>query len=44
MASMDVERSFSTYKNILTDKRHNLTKGNLKKIMVTNCYFNRYDK
>ncbi len=40
-ASMDVERSFSMYKNILSDKRHRLTKESLKKIMLCHCYYNR---
>ena len=40
-ASVDVERSFSSYKNILTDKRHSLTKESLKKIMICHCYYNK---
>ena len=39
--SVDVERSFSIYKNILTERRHNLTEENLGKMMVCNCYYNR---
>ena len=37
--SVDVERSFSIYKNILTDKRHSLTKENVRKMIVTHCYY-----
>ena len=40
-ASVDMERSFSMYKNILSDKRHNLTKESLKMIMMCHCYYNR---
>ena len=40
-ASVDVERSFSLYKNILTDKRHSLTKESLKKFMICHCYYNK---
>ena len=40
-ASVDVERSFSSYKNILTDKRHSLTKESPKKIMICHCYYNK---
>lgn len=38
LASVNVERSFSIYKNILGDKRQNLTKEYLSKIIVTQCY------
>ena len=41
VVSVDVERSFSQYKNILTDKRHNFTKDNLSKVMVTHSFYNR---
>ena len=41
VSSVDVERSFSIYKNIFSDQRHHLTKENLKKIIVTNCFYNR---
>ena len=40
-ACMDVERSFSMYKNILSDKRQKLTKESLKNIMLCHCYYNR---
>ena len=40
-ASVGVERSFSMYKNILSDKRQKLTKETLKKIMLCHCYYNR---
>ena len=39
--SADVERSFSVYKTVLTDRRHNLTEANLQKMMICNCYYNR---
>ena len=39
--SVDVEKSFSIYKNILTERRHSLTEENLGKMMVCNCYYNR---
>merc|ERR1712062_112029 len=35
---VDVERSFSVYKNILTDHRHQLTEENLSKMIVCNCF------
>lgn len=37
ITSCDVERTFSQYKHILTDRRHNLTMENLKKYMVIYC-------
>lgn len=37
ITSCDVERSFSNYKNILTDKRQNFTMDNLNKILVLYC-------
>jgi hypothetical protein len=40
-ASVDVERSFSMYKNILSDRRHSLTEENLSKIMICHYYYNR---
>ena len=42
--SVDVERSFSTYKLVLTDRRHRLTEENIRRIMVTNCYYNASDE
>ena len=39
IVSVDVKRSFSLFKNILSDCRHNLTKENLAKIVVTNCFY-----
>ena len=41
ITSVDVERSFSIYKNILSDQRQQLTQENIKKIIVTNCFYNR---
>uniref|UniRef100_UPI00358E2E52 transcription factor 19 isoform X1 n=1 Tax=Myxine glutinosa TaxID=7769 RepID=UPI00358E2E52 len=40
IVSVDVERSFSVYRNVLTDRRHRLTKENITKIMISNTYFN----
>ena len=37
MTSCDVERSFSVYKNILTDRRTNFTEYNLEMYIVCNC-------
>ena len=39
--SCDVKRSFSVYKNILNERRHNLMEKNLGKMIVCNCYYNR---
>ena len=39
--NVDVERSFSIYKNVLTDRRQTLTTENIAKIMVTHCFYNR---
>jgi exonuclease VII small subunit len=36
VTSCDVERSFSLYKNILTEKRHSLTPDNIEKLLI--CY------
>ena len=40
ITSCDVERSFSAYKLILTDKRHQFTPENLEKNIVIYCYLN----
>ena len=39
--SVDVEKSFSIYKNVLSERRHSLTEENLGKMMICNCYYNR---
>lgn len=39
--SVDVERTFSQYKNILSDRRQSFTKENLSKVMVTHSFYNR---
>lgn len=39
ITSAEVERSFSLYKNILTDRRRSFTFENLKKFFILNCYF-----
>ena len=36
MTSVDIERSFSIYKNILQDKRTNFTPENLEKYIICN--------
>ena len=43
LQSVDVERSFSVYKTILTDRRTNFTEENLSKVMICHCFFNRQD-
>jgi hypothetical protein len=40
ITSADVERSFSCYNNILSDKRLSLSKDNLKYMTLTSLYFN----
>ena len=40
---VDVKRSFSVYKTILTDRRTNFTEENLSKVMICQCFFNRQD-
>ena len=34
LVSLDVERSFSTYKTILSDRRYNLLNSNIEKMLV----------
>ncbi|KAF0701519.1 DUF659 domain-containing protein [Aphis craccivora] len=41
ITSVDVERSFSTYKMILTEKRTNMTPQNMEMYIVINCYENK---
>lgn len=41
ITSVDVERSFSTYKMILTEKRTNMTPQNMEKYIVINSYENK---
>lgn len=36
ITSVDVERSFSSYKTILSDRRHNFTEDNLEKYLFVN--------
>ena len=40
ITSVDVERSFSAYKHIVTNRRHNLTEINMEHIIVTYCFSN----
>lgn len=41
ITSVDVERSFSTYKSILSDRRHNLTEDNLEKYLFVNLNYSK---
>lgn len=43
LVSVDVERSFSVYKNVLDDRRQQLIEENIRKIMVTRCFYNRHE-
>ncbi len=36
-ASCDVERSFSKYKSVLSDRREGFTVENLKYVLILNC-------
>lgn len=38
--SVDVKRSFSTYKSILTEKRTSMTSENMEKYIIVHCYEN----
>ena len=38
ITSVDVERSFSIYKTILTNRRQSFTKENIEKYIILNCY------
>ncbi|XP_077528186.1 uncharacterized protein LOC144139806 [Haemaphysalis longicornis] len=38
LTSVDVERSFSAYKTILTDRRHNFKPENLEIVLVCHCF------
>lgn len=40
ITSVDVERSFSTYKSILTEKRTSITPENMEKYIIVHCYEN----
>lgn len=40
ITSVDVERSFSAYKLILSDKRHNFESRNLEMVVICYCYHN----
>jgi len=37
ITSVDVERSFSQYKNLLTDKRRSLLLENIKEMLIIQC-------
>lgn len=43
ITSCDVERSFSQYKNILSERRRSFTFNNLKQYLVV-CYFHKQKK
>ncbi|KAH6936631.1 hypothetical protein HPB50_020355 [Hyalomma asiaticum] len=38
LTSVDVERSFSAYKQILTERRHNFKPENLEMVLVCHCF------
>ena len=40
-ANVDVERTFSVYKTVLTVRRHRLVEKNVVQIMVTHCFYSR---
>lgn len=40
ITSVDVERSFSTYKSILTEKRTSMTSENMEKYIIVHCFEN----
>ncbi|CAI6357265.1 unnamed protein product [Macrosiphum euphorbiae] len=40
ITSVDVERSFSTYKSILTEKRTSMTSENIEKYIIVHCFKN----
>jgi hypothetical protein len=42
--SVDVERTFSTYKNILSDRRQKFSVQNLEKHLIINWYINKLSK
>lgn len=44
ITSVDVERSFSSYKHILSDRRQNFLPENIEKHLIINCYANRNHK
>ncbi len=41
ITSVDVERSFSVFKHVFTDRKHNFTEQNLEKTIVSNCFYAR---
>lgn len=38
ITSVDVERSFSAYKNILSDRRHNFTMASIEQHLIISCF------
>ena len=40
ITSVEVERSFSIYKHMFTDRRHNFLIENFEKHLVVNCFYN----
>ena len=44
ISSCDVERSFSQFKNLLSDRRHSFTEGNLAKVAIVNYFYARNEK
>jgi len=41
LTTCSVERSFSSHKHLLTDRRQRLTPGNLEMLLVCKCYYNK---
>jgi len=41
ITSVDVERSFSQFKNVFTERRHGFTEENLAKHVICNCFYGR---
>lgn len=41
VVSVDVERTFSVYKTLLSDRRHNFTLENLEKYLIIYCFKNK---
>ena len=41
ITSVDLERSFSAFKLLFSDRRHNFTEENMSKVMISNCFYAR---
>lgn len=44
IVSVDVERSFSIFKHIFTDRRQRFNEENLAKVVICNCFYGRKQK